>query len=90
MKLLLPARHLITLMGFYAFYNGWMYNDFISISINMFGSCYKLHGNEITGKEWVKKDDCTYPIGIDPVWSVSANELTYINSYKMKVFIKLI
>lgn len=68
------------MMGFFAFYNGWIYNDFISLSVDMFGSCYKLE-NEI----WLKKDPCTYPIGVDPVWSVSANELTFVNSYKMKV-----
>jgi V-type H+-transporting ATPase subunit a len=71
---------MVTMMGFFAFCNGWIYNDFISISINAFGSCYKLED-----KEWVYKDGCTYPIGIDPVWSVSENELTFVNSYKMKL-----
>jgi V-type H+-transporting ATPase subunit a len=84
---MLPARHMILLMGACAFYNGWIYNDFLSISIDMFGSCYKLEPTPDTPnkEEWVHKEGCTYPIGIDPVWSVSSNELTFVNSYKMKV-----
>jgi V-type H+-transporting ATPase subunit a len=79
-KALLPARHMVALMGFCAFYNGWIYNDFLSLAFNTFGSCYKLE-NEV----WSRKPNCVYPIGIDPVWSVSSNELTFVNSYKMKV-----
>lgn len=82
---MLPARLMILLMGFCAFYCGWIYNDFVSISFDMFGSCYKLVDDEMVLKN--PKKHCTYPIGVDPVWSVSSNELTFVNSYKMKVFI---
>jgi V-type H+-transporting ATPase subunit a len=34
------ARYLFLFMGFFAFYAGWMYNDFLSIPLNVFGSCY--------------------------------------------------
>jgi V-type H+-transporting ATPase subunit a len=33
-------RYMITLMGFFAFYCGWVYNDLIGFSYNFFGSCY--------------------------------------------------
>jgi len=33
-------RYMITLMGFFAFYCGWIYNDLIGFSYNFFGSCY--------------------------------------------------
>lgn len=28
-------------MGVWAFYNGWIYNDFMSVPIDLFGSCYE-------------------------------------------------
>lgn len=42
LKNALPVRHMLAIMGFWALYNGWIYNDFISISFDAFGSCYYL------------------------------------------------
>jgi V-type H+-transporting ATPase subunit a len=36
----LPMRFLLILMGFFAFFSGFIYNDFASIPFNLFGSCY--------------------------------------------------
>jgi len=41
LKAALPARYLLLFMGFFAFYCGWMYNDFLSIPLGIFGTCYK-------------------------------------------------
>jgi V-type H+-transporting ATPase subunit a len=79
------------MMGFFAFYNGIIYNDFVSLSLNLFGSCYQLKEtpNPIDPKSpikfWLPIENCLYPFGIDPVWSASANSLTFLNSYKMKL-----
>ncbi len=75
------ARHILLMMGFFACYCGWMYNDFISIPLNVFGTCYVNQG-----KEAVRMDQsCVYPFGLDPKWYVAKNELAFFNSLKMKL-----
>lgn len=39
--------------------------------------------------EAVPKEDCTYPIGVDPVWYMGKNELAFLNSLKMKISVIL-
>lgn len=40
LKLALKVRYLLLFMGFFAFYCGWLYNDFLSIPLGIFGTCY--------------------------------------------------
>lgn len=70
LKLFMPHRYLITMMGFFAVYCGFIYNDFMSISLDLFGSCYNLI--DIVPKEDIPRlPDCVYPFGIDPIWAVA-------------------
>jgi V-type H+-transporting ATPase subunit a len=39
--------------------------------------------------EAIPKHDCTYPVGIDPVWYMGRNELAFLNSLKMKLSVIL-
>jgi V-type H+-transporting ATPase subunit a len=78
-KPILKARWLFLMMGFFAFYVGWIYNDFLSIPLGIFGSCFKNDGEEA-----VRIPGCVYPFGVDPKWYVASNELTFFNSFKMK------
>lgn len=84
-------RYLILLMGFFATFCGIVYNDFMAIPIFAFESCYDIHENPHNPehKEATLKEDCVYPIGIDPSWYLAHNELTYMNSLKMKISVIL-
>jgi V-type H+-transporting ATPase subunit a len=75
-------RYLVLMMGVFAFFAGWIYNDFFSIPLNIFGSCYTEEGDT---EGYVEKiEGCVYPFGLDPRWIQASNELNYFNSFKMK------
>ena len=68
-------------MGFFSLYSGFIYNDFTSIPLILFGdSCFDIHS-----KPSALRQDCTYPVGVDPAWYLGTNELTFMNSQKMKL-----
>lgn len=69
---LVELRYLLFIMGVFAFYAGFIYNDFLALPWNLFGSCYD---NDQNGVYADKRPDCVYPLGIDPKWYVSTNEL---------------
>jgi len=71
-------------MGFFAVFCGVIYNDFTSVGMNLFGSsCYDIP--EVGSNTATLKEDCIYPIGVDPAWYMSTNEIIFINSVKMKI-----
>jgi V-type H+-transporting ATPase subunit a len=76
------ARYLLLMMGFFALFSGICYNDFASVPL-WFGSCYTPEDAPSTF--WKPKEDCVYSLGVDPVWYLSDNELTFINNMKMKM-----
>ena len=78
---LLQYRYILLLMGFFSFFCGLIYNDFMSIPLSFFSSCYI---NDKKNRIAIKKQNCIYPIGIDPKWYAATNDLTYMNSFKMK------
>ena len=94
------ARYMITAMGFFAIYAGLMYNDFFSLGLNWFTSRYYFEGQD-EGASAVENgaiatltseygtSDAIYPIGLDPAWHVSSNELLFFNSFKMKLSVIL-
>ena len=98
MKSVLPVRYLLFLMGFMATYCGSIYNEFFAIPTNVFGTCYNRNTQYYcTNQGYSNATDappeiftrispeCTYPFGMDPIWSVTNNKLTFVNSVKMKM-----
>ena len=81
LKELVRYRYILLLMGFFSFFCGFIYNDFMSVPLSFFKSCYI---NVENTKNTIKKEGCTYPVGMDPKWYSSVNELTFMNSFKMK------
>ena len=68
-------RYMVLMMGFFAFYCGWIYNDFLGMNLNIFGSCYNnaIKDGIPDGKMVEPDADCVYPFGIDPIWGISNN-----------------
>jgi len=86
------GRYLIFLMGLFAIYNGLIYNDCTSISINGFNGtqwstvsvpCLEDPTQECEVENGLNHG--VYAFGIDPVWAVSEVQLQYTNSLKMKL-----
>jgi V-type H+-transporting ATPase subunit a len=75
------GRYMLLSMGIAAIYCGIIYNDCLSIPLNVWGSAWHFEGNATTasGPTWV------YPIGLDPSWLHTKNVLTFANSLKMKI-----
>lgn len=90
---LIQGRWLFLLMGIFAFYCGWIYNEFFSVALGVFGgTCYTQSEPLKTGNgvEFTRKDPkCIYPFGMDPKWQISINELSFHNSVKMKLSVIL-
>lgn len=76
---------MVLMMGFFAFYCGWIYNDFLGMNVNFLGSCYSVFIRNDGEKAFNYDPTCVYPFGIDPIWGISTNNLIFVNSLKMKV-----
>lgn len=71
------GRYIILLMGFFAVYTGFIYNDIFSKSFNIFGSSWNMTDPTIMKQEdewildprWDERGD-PYYLGVDPVWQV--------------------
>jgi len=76
------GRYFVVLMGIFSLFCGFIYNDYTSLPLYLFGSCYTYTPGVL---EPTLQENCVYPIGVDPAWYLSPNELTFMNSMKMKI-----
>lgn len=87
-QMMLYGRYLILMMGSFAIFSGFVYNDFFSLGVDIFGSRYVEGPVTAPNKtEYVPKGGSLkspYPFGFDPGWKGAENELDFLNSFKMK------
>ncbi|KAA8592242.1 hypothetical protein FQN60_017697 [Etheostoma spectabile] len=99
------GRYIILMMGLFSIYTGLIYNDCFSKSLNIFGSGWSVkamfhaevwNDADIRGNRFLTLDPNVtgvfkgpYPLGIDPIWNLATNRLTFLNSYKMKMSVIL-
>uniref|UniRef100_A0AAQ5Z9Y6 V-type proton ATPase subunit a n=1 Tax=Amphiprion ocellaris TaxID=80972 RepID=A0AAQ5Z9Y6_AMPOC len=95
------GRYIILMMGLFSVYTGLVYNDCFSKSLNIFGSGWSVKAmftnQQWTNKTLQTNALLTldpnfsgvfsgpYPFGIDPIWNMAVNRLSFLNSYKMKM-----
>uniref|UniRef100_A0A8C7YFM2 V-type proton ATPase subunit a n=1 Tax=Oryzias sinensis TaxID=183150 RepID=A0A8C7YFM2_9TELE len=89
------GRYIILMMGLFSVYTGLIYNDCFSKSLNIFGSRWSIKAM-FTNQQWTNAlltmdpnvsgvFNGPYPFGIDPIWNMAVNRLSFLNSYKMKM-----
>uniref|UniRef100_A0A8C8GL14 V-type proton ATPase subunit a n=1 Tax=Oncorhynchus tshawytscha TaxID=74940 RepID=A0A8C8GL14_ONCTS len=95
------GRYIILMMGLFSVYTGLIYNDCFSKSLNIFGSGWSVNAmphdhnsmdSTLRTNAFLTLDpnvpgvfNGPYPLGIDPIWNLASNRLTFLNSYKMKM-----
>ncbi|RHW72560.1 vacuolar proton translocating ATPase subunit A [Trypanosoma brucei equiperdum] len=90
--MIFDGRYLLLLMGLFAIYVGFLYNDFFGFSVDTFRSGYQwppLNGNTQEGDMQPSSPSGVAParsviFGIDSAWAETENKLEFYNSVKMK------
>ncbi len=84
---MIKIRYLLLLMGFFAIFCGFIYNEFAGLSLNLFPSCYYATHETDDSLKIQHKENCVYLFGMDPYWKYSVRALQFENSFKMKLSI---
>ncbi|XP_075032496.1 V-type proton ATPase 116 kDa subunit a 3 [Mixophyes fleayi] len=99
------GRYLVLLMGLLSIYTGFIYNECFSRATVIFPSGWSvaaMANDKGWTNEFLKNSipapldpnitnvfTDVYPFGIDPIWSLAINRLTFLNSFKMKMSVIL-
>ena len=82
------GRYIILLMGLFAVYCGFIYNDIFGLNADLWGTAY-LPGRSTDALHPPDWPSGVYAFGLDPAWEHTSDELSFTNSYKMKLSILL-
>ncbi|XP_020028056.1 V-type proton ATPase 116 kDa subunit a 3 [Castor canadensis] len=99
------GRYLLLLMGLFSVYTGFIYNECFSRATVIFPSGWSVAAmaNQSGWNDtylsqnplFTLNPNVTgvflgpYPFGIDPIWSLATNHLSFLNSFKMKMSVIL-
>ncbi|XP_029812185.1 V-type proton ATPase 116 kDa subunit a isoform X2 [Suricata suricatta] len=99
------GRYLLLLMGLFSVYTGFIYNECFSRATTIFPSGWSVAAMAIQSDwsdEFLAQHPMLtldpnvtgvflgpYPFGIDPIWSLAVNHLSFLNSFKMKMSVIL-
>ncbi|XP_062856933.1 T cell immune regulator 1, ATPase H+ transporting V0 subunit a3b [Trichomycterus rosablanca] len=100
-RMMFGGRYLILLMGLFSIYTGAIYNECFSRGLTVFPSSWHIRphaafynwtDDTLKSNQYLTLDPNVtgvftgpYPFGIDPIWGLANNHLTFLNSYKMKM-----
>jgi len=78
------ARWVLLLMGIFAVYMGFIYNETFGIGFDYFGTSWQWACTKVGGKDTNcgPKPSGTYAFGLDPVWGHAGNHMAMVNSSK--------
>eukprot|EP00658_Telonema_sp_P-2_P049461 TRINITY_DN3761_c0_g1_i3.p1 TRINITY_DN3761_c0_g1~~TRINITY_DN3761_c0_g1_i3.p1 ORF type:complete len:936 (-),score=261.83 TRINITY_DN3761_c0_g1_i3:308-3115(-) len=79
------GRYMILVMSLCAIYMGFIYNEALSLSLDLFGG--SRFGSDFKDPNF--GHSTPYPMGVDPAWRHSANNIQFTNSLKMKMSVIL-
>ncbi|EDL32966.1 T-cell, immune regulator 1, ATPase, H+ transporting, lysosomal V0 protein A3, isoform CRA_c [Mus musculus] len=99
------GRYLLLLMGLFSVYTGFIYNECFSRATTIFPSGWSvaaMANQSGWSDEYLSQHSMLtlnpnitgvflgpYPFGIDPIWSLATNHLSFLNSFKMKMSVIL-
>ncbi|XP_058545845.1 V-type proton ATPase 116 kDa subunit a 3 isoform X2 [Neofelis nebulosa] len=99
------GRYLLLLMGLFSVYTGFIYNECFSRATAIFSSGWSVAAMAtqsdwsdafLAQHPLLALDPNVsgvflgpYPFGIDPIWSLAGNHLSFLNSFKMKMSVIL-
>jgi len=94
LEMVYGGRYICFLNGLFGAFVGLLYNEAFAFPMGFFGTS-RWEGFEeegLSGMTCEHLERCElsgpiYPVGIDPIWHVTENKITFFNSLKMKISI---